>query len=97
VSAKECILARPQRPGDDDLPDTTGGSNEAGMLQLAMKLAGTVSMVAGVLAICFGSLWASEALEFVSDTIGEVFEIFVPFLPILLIVSGASLLVRSRR
>ena len=62
-----------------------------------MKLAGTVSIVAGLLGICFGSFWASTALGFVADTVGTSFQTFVPFLPILMIVSGASLLVGSRR
>jgi hypothetical protein len=67
------------------------------MLQLAMKVAGVAAMAVGFLAICFGSLWASETLDFVSGDIGQVFELVVPFLPILLIASGASLLVRARR
>jgi len=51
----------------------------------------------GLVAIAFGSLWAPDTLElFASSSIGRALELFVPFLPILLITFGAFLLVKSR-
>ncbi len=69
-----------------------------GMIQLALKICGAAAVVVGVLAIGFGSFWASQTLEFFdSSSIGRVFETLVPFLPILLIAFGAFLLVKSRQ
>ena len=57
-----------------------------------------MAVVVGVLAIGFGSFWASRTLElFSSSSIGPAFETLVPFLPILLIAFGAFLLARSRQ
>ena len=68
------------------------------MLQLALKISGASAVAVGLLAIGFGSFWASRTLElFASSSIGRAFETFVPFLPIFLIAFGAFLLVRSRR
>ena len=67
------------------------------MIQLALKISGAAAVAVGVLAIGFGSFWASRTLKFFdSSAIGRVFETLVPFLPILLIAFGALLLVRSR-
>ncbi len=67
------------------------------MIQLALKISGAAAVAVGVLAIGFGSFWASRTMEFfASSSIGRAFEIFVPFLPILLITFGAFLLVKSR-
>ena len=69
-----------------------------GVIQLALKICGVTAVVVGVLAIGFGSFWASRTLElFSSGSIGPAFETLVPFLPILLIAFGAFLLVRSRQ
>ena len=68
------------------------------MIRFALKVSGAAAVAVGVLAICFGSFWASQTLEFFdSSSIGRVFETLVPFLPILLIAFGAFLLVRSRQ
>ncbi len=68
------------------------------MIQLALKISGAAAVVVGVLAIAFGSVWASRTLElFSSGSIGVVFETLVPFLPILLVTFGAFLLVKSRQ
>jgi hypothetical protein len=62
------------------------------------RAAGGTAVALGVLAIGFGSLWASQALDlFGQSAIGRVFEILVPFLPIFLILLGAYLLVRARQ
>jgi hypothetical protein len=67
------------------------------VIQFASKVAGAAAVTVGLLALAFGSLWAPRALEFVSgSSISPVFETLLPFLPILLIASGAFLLVRSR-
>ena len=72
--------------------------SEVIMVQFALKTAGAVAVLVGVLASGFGSFWASEALEFFSSSsIGRVLEIFVPFLPIFLITFGAFLLVKARQ
>ena len=71
---------------------------ESSMIQFALKLSGAAAAVTGVLGICLGSLWASETLEWFSNSaIGRALEILVPFLPILLIALGAFLLVKSRQ
>ena len=68
------------------------------MIQLALKISGAAAVVVGVLAIAFGSIWASRTLKlFSSSSIGVVFETLVPFSPILLIAFGAFLLVKSRQ
>ena len=68
------------------------------MIQLALKISGAAAVVVGVLAIAFGSVWASRTLElFSSSSIGVLFETLVPFFPILLIAFGAFLLVKSRQ
>ncbi len=67
------------------------------MIELALKISGAAAVVVGVLAIAFGSVWASGAMDlFASSAVGRVFESFVPFLPIFLIAFGAFLLVKSR-
>ncbi len=66
------------------------------MIQFVLKLAGSTAVVFGVLAIAFGSVWASETMQFFSSTILRPFETFVPFLPILLVAFGAFLVVKSR-
>ncbi len=68
------------------------------MIQLALKISGAAAVIAGVLAIAFGSLWASRTMElFASSSIGRALETWVPFLPIFLIAIGAFLLVKSRQ
>jgi hypothetical protein len=68
------------------------------MIEFALKASGVAAVLVGVLAIAFGSSWASRTLElFSASPIGWVFETFVPFLPIFLIAFGALLLVKSRR
>jgi hypothetical protein len=67
------------------------------MIQFALKISGVAAVAVGVLAIAFGSFWASQTMELLSSSsIGRAFETFVPFLPILLITFGAFLLVKSR-
>ena len=67
------------------------------MIRLALKISGAAAVVVGVLAIAFGSFWASQSMAFLSSSsIRGAFETFVPFLPILLIAFGAFLLVKSR-
>ncbi len=67
------------------------------MVRFALKISGAAAVIAGVLAIGFGSFWASRTLELVSSSsIGRAFETLVPFLPIFLIAFGAFLLVKSR-
>ena len=65
------------------------------MIQLALKISGAAAVVTGVVAIGFGSIWASRTLElFSGSAIGQT---FVPFFPILLIAFGAYLLATSRQ
>jgi hypothetical protein len=67
------------------------------MIQFALKASGAGAVTVGLLALAFGSLWASRALELVSgSSIAAVFDTLLPFLPIFLIASGAFLLVRPR-
>ena len=67
------------------------------MISFALKISGAAAVGVGVLAIGFGSLWASRTMAFFSSSsIGRAFESFVPFLPICLIAFGAFLLVKSR-
>ena len=67
------------------------------MTQLALQISGAAAAATGVLGICIGSFWAPETLElFSSSATGRALEIFVPFMPILLIALGAFLLVKSR-
>jgi hypothetical protein len=71
---------------------------QASMIQFVLKISGAAAVVVGVLAIAFGSFWASRTLQFFSSSsIGRAFETSVPFFPILLITLGAILLVRSRQ
>ena len=66
------------------------------MIQFIMKVFGAAAVVVGLLAIAFGSFWASQTMHFFSSSsIGRAFEISVPFLPIFLITFGAFLLVKS--
>ncbi len=68
------------------------------MIQAALKICGAGAVGVGLLAIGFGSFWASQTLELVSSSsIGRAFETLVPFLPIFLIAFGAHLLVKSRQ
>jgi len=68
------------------------------MIQLSLKITGVAAVTLGVLAIAFGSFWAMDTLELFSSTaIGPAAGTFVPFLPILLILLGAFLLVKSRQ
>jgi uncharacterized membrane protein len=70
-------------------------SKEAKGVRFALTTAGVVAV--GLVAIAFGSLWASDTLElFARSPIGRALELFVPFLPIFLITSGAFLLIKSR-
>ena len=51
------------------------------MIQFALKISGVAAVAVGVLAIAFGSFWASQTMEFLSSSsIGGAFETFVPFL-----------------
>ena len=68
------------------------------MIQAALKICGAGAVVVGLLAMGFGSFWASRTLELVSSSsIGRGFETLVPFLPIFRITFGAYLLVKSRQ
>ena len=68
------------------------------MIQFVLKISGAGAVVVGLLAIGFGSFWASRTLElFSSSSIGRAFETWVPFMPIFLITFGAYLLVKSRQ
>lgn len=72
-------------------------SKEAKGVRFALATAGVVAVAVGLVAIAFGSLWASDTLElFARSPIGRALELFVPFLPIFLITSGAFLLIKSR-
>ena len=68
------------------------------MMRFAMRISGAAAVAVGVLAIAFGSYWASQTMTFVSSNLpGALFDTFVPFLPIFLIAFGAFLFVRSRQ
>jgi hypothetical protein len=72
------------------------GSMHSGY-RFALKAAGWAAVALGLLAIGFGSLWASQTLElFGRSAVGRALELLVPFLPIFLIMGGAYLLVRAR-
>ncbi len=78
------------------MADPSEPPSEASMIQLVLNISGAAAVVVGVLAIGFGSFWASQTLQFFSSSsIGRAFEVAVPFLPILLITFGAFLLVKS--
>jgi hypothetical protein len=73
-------------------------ARRSGSIRAALMLAGLAIGGLGLFGIAFGSLWAPTALAlFSSNPAAQKFELVVPFLPILLIALGASLLVESRR
>ncbi len=79
------------------MTDPTVPPVEVRVAQRALEVAGAAAVLVGVLAIAFGSVWASEALGLSPDnTIGSLLDLIVPFLPILLIMFGAFLLAKSR-
>jgi len=72
-------------------------SRQAHGARFVLTTAGALAVVVGLVAIAFGSIWASGTLELFSrSSIGRALELFVPFLPIFLITFGAFLLVKSR-
>jgi hypothetical protein len=61
-----------------------------------LVVAGAAGIGLGIIGITFGSLWAPAALAlFSGNAFARNFELIVPFFPILLIASGAALVVRS--
>ena len=78
------------------MEDAAVRSREANGVRFVLMTAGVV-VVVGLVAIAFGSLWASDTLElFSGSSIGRALELFVPFLPIFLITFGAFLLIKPR-
>lgn len=65
---------------------------------LVLKISGVATIVAGVAAVAFGSLWAPRALEIVYDgPVSWPLDSLVPFAPVFAIALGAQLLVKARR
>ena len=68
------------------------------MNSVVTKLVGVMIAVVGLVMIALGAQWAAAALSLVPDSaLGILFELVIPFVPILLIASDAWILVRSRR
>ncbi len=68
------------------------------MSSVVTKLVGVMIAVVGLVMIALGAQWAAAALSLVADSaLGNLRELVIPFVPILLIASGAWILVRSQR
>ena len=79
------------------MEDAAVRSREANGVRFVLMTAGVVAVVVGLVAIAFGSFWASDSLELFSrSSIGRALELFVPFLPIFVITFGAFLLIKPR-
>ena len=79
------------------MEDAAVRSRGANQVRFVLTTAGVAAVVVGLVAIAFGSFWASDSLELFSrSSIGRALELFVPFLPIFLITFGTFLLIRSR-
>ena len=72
--------------------------NERGMLHAVLGILGVLALALGVTGITFGSLWAPQALElFAANEIISLFELVVPFLPVLLFAAGTFLVAVARK
>lgn len=67
-------------------------------MRIALLVVSAGVALVGVFALSFGSLWAPDALRFFAshESVRQL-ELILPFLPILIIASGAFLVVKSRR
>ncbi|MGI9289321.1 MAG: hypothetical protein ACR2P1_28390 [Pseudomonadales bacterium] len=63
----------------------------------ALSILGALIIVVGLLGIVSGSYWSTTVFELVDGyTLSLVIELFVPFLPIFMIIAGAALISKSR-
>ena len=67
-------------------------------MRSALLVVGAGVALVGVFALSFGSLWAPDALRFFAshESVRQL-ALILPFLPMLIIASGAFLVVKSRR
>jgi hypothetical protein len=84
-------------------PQATGSSTTTSASQLPYLLPGVVVVAIGIIGITFGSPWGKQVYDFgfgvpVLNTIGVYtpFFPFVPYYPILLVMSGSFLILKSR-
>ena len=78
------------------MTNLTIDSNDARMVRLTLRIAGAALVIAGLLGLGLGSIWAPMALELLSDdAIGIIYGTLVPFVPVFLIAFGAFLLTKS--
>lgn len=69
---------------------------ESNVLRPTLVILGSSLALSGLVGITFGSLWAPATLaSFASNDVAQNFELIIPFLPILLIWSGAYAVTRS--
>lgn len=78
--------------------DLTKSPYEVRTFRPALRIAGAFVATVGLLAAVFDSYWEPILYEYlVGSKVGNMAAYFVPYLPILLIVSGAYLTFRSMR
>jgi hypothetical protein len=84
-------------PRGDELVANVSRQPKPTVRRSALGIGGAVAIAIGLLGISAGSLWAPTALELVAQNdLTVVFELLVPFLPVLLTAFGALAMVKSR-